>query len=104
MAQTQWLYGMHALEALLEREPERLIELFVLKGRDDQRLMNIVNQARRFGVSVQFCQRRTLDDKVEGAQHQAWWPGPNRPGCWMKAIWMPLLLPIIPLFCWFLMV
>ncbi|WP_088332584.1 23S rRNA (guanosine(2251)-2'-O)-methyltransferase RlmB [Lacimicrobium sp. SS2-24] len=70
MAQTQWLYGLHALEALVEREPERLIELFVLKGRDDQRLTDIVNQARRFGVSVQFCQRRTLDDKVEGAQHQ----------------------------------
>ncbi|ALS97249.1 23S rRNA (guanosine(2251)-2'-O)-methyltransferase RlmB [Lacimicrobium alkaliphilum] len=70
MAQTQWLYGIHALEALLEREPERLLELFVLKGRDDQRLIDIVNQARRFGVSVQFCQRRTLDDKVEGAQHQ----------------------------------
>jgi 23S rRNA (guanosine2251-2'-O)-methyltransferase len=70
MAQTQWLYGIHALEVLLEREPERLIELFVLKGRDDQRLTDIVNQARRFGVSVQFCQRRTLDDKVEGAQHQ----------------------------------
>lgn len=70
MAQTQWLYGIHALEALLEREPERLIELFVLKGRTDQRLIDIVNQARRFGVSVQFCQRRTLDDKVEGAQHQ----------------------------------
>lgn len=70
MAQSQWLYGIHALEALLEREPERLIELFVLKGRDDQRLTDIVNQARRFGVSVQFCQRRTLDDKVEGAQHQ----------------------------------
>lgn len=70
MAQTQWLYGLHALESLIEREPERLIELFVLKGRTDQRLTDIVNQARRFGVSVQFCQRRTLDDKVEGAQHQ----------------------------------
>ncbi|MFC6438799.1 23S rRNA (guanosine(2251)-2'-O)-methyltransferase RlmB [Bowmanella sp. JS7-9] len=70
MAQQEWLYGLHALEAVIEREPERLIELFVLKGRDDARLNNIVNQARRFGVSVQFCQRKTLDDKVSGEQHQ----------------------------------
>ncbi|MCC2617261.1 23S rRNA (guanosine(2251)-2'-O)-methyltransferase RlmB [Aestuariibacter halophilus] len=70
MAQSEWLYGIHALEAVVEREPERLIELFVLKGRDDERLVNIVNQARRFGVAVQFCQRRTLDDKVNGEQHQ----------------------------------
>lgn len=70
MAQQEWLYGIHALESLLQREPERLIELFVLKGREDERLANIINQARRFGVSIQFCQRKTLDDKAQGEQHQ----------------------------------
>lgn len=70
MAQQEWLYGIHALESVISREPERLIELFVLKGRDDERLLNIINQARRFGIAVQFCQRKTLDDKVDGEQHQ----------------------------------
>ena len=70
MAQHEWLYGIHALESVISREPERLIELFVLKGREDDRLVNIINQARRFGISVQFCQRKTLDDKVDGEQHQ----------------------------------
>lgn len=70
MAQHEWLYGIHALEAVVNREPERLIELYVLKGRDDEKLRNIINQARRFGVAVQFCQRKVLDDKVNGEQHQ----------------------------------
>lgn len=70
MAQHEWLYGIHAMEAVISREPERLIELYVLKGRDDERLHNIINQARRFGVSIQFCQRKVLDDKVDGEQHQ----------------------------------
>ncbi|WP_414828647.1 23S rRNA (guanosine(2251)-2'-O)-methyltransferase RlmB [Alteromonas sp. H39] len=70
MAQQEWLYGLHAMQSVLENEPERVIELFVLKGRNDERLTNIVNQARRFGVSVQFCQRKALDDKVHGEQHQ----------------------------------
>ncbi|WP_416307101.1 23S rRNA (guanosine(2251)-2'-O)-methyltransferase RlmB [Neptunicella sp. SCSIO 80796] len=70
MAQQEWLYGLHALQAVIEREPERLIELYVLKGRDDERLTKLVNQARRFGIAVQFCQRKTLDDKVAGEQHQ----------------------------------
>ncbi len=70
MAQQGWLYGLHAMQSVLENEPERVIELFVLKGRNDERLVNIVNQARRFGVSVQFCQRKALDDKVQGEQHQ----------------------------------
>lgn len=70
MAQQEWLYGIHALESVIQREPERLIELFVLKGRDDKSIHSIVNQARKFGTSVQFCQRKTLDDKVDGGQHQ----------------------------------
>ncbi|MCC2608148.1 23S rRNA (guanosine(2251)-2'-O)-methyltransferase RlmB [Planctobacterium marinum] len=70
MAQQEWLYGLHALEAVVAKEPERLIELYVLKGRDDDKLRNIINQARRFGIAVQFCQRKVLDDKVNGEQHQ----------------------------------
>lgn len=70
MAQIEWLYGLHAMESVMAREPERIIELFVLKGRDDKRLIHIINMARKFGVSVQFCQRKVLDDKVQGEQHQ----------------------------------
>lgn len=70
MAQQEWLYGIHAMTAVLEREPERVLEVFVLKGRDDDKLTHLINQSRRFGIAVQFCQRKVLDDKVEGAQHQ----------------------------------
>ncbi|NMH60158.1 23S rRNA (guanosine(2251)-2'-O)-methyltransferase RlmB [Alteromonas ponticola] len=70
MAQQEWLYGIHALSAVVAKEPERLIEVLVLKGRDDERLNELVNQIRRFGVSVQFCHRKVLDDKVSGEQHQ----------------------------------
>ncbi|AYA62974.1 MULTISPECIES: 23S rRNA (guanosine(2251)-2'-O)-methyltransferase RlmB [unclassified Alteromonas] len=70
MAQQEWLYGLHAMQSVLENEPERVLEVLVLKGRDDDRLKNIINQARRFGISVQFCQRKVLDDKVQGEQHQ----------------------------------
>ena len=70
MAQQEWLYGLHAMQSVLEQEPERVMEVMVLKGRNDERLTNIVNQARRFGISVQFCQRKALDDKVNGEQHQ----------------------------------
>jgi 23S rRNA (guanosine2251-2'-O)-methyltransferase len=70
MAQQEWLYGLHAMQSVLEKEPERVMEVLVLKGRNDERLTSIVNQARRFGISVQFCQRKALDDKVSGEQHQ----------------------------------
>lgn len=70
MAQNELVYGLHAMTAIIDREPERLIELFVLKGREDERLTHIINQARQIGISIQFCQRKTLDDKCDGEQHQ----------------------------------
>ncbi len=70
MAQHEWLYGLHSLDAVMAQEPERIIELFVLKGRTDERLNNIINLSRKMGVSIQFCNRKTLDDKVNGEQHQ----------------------------------
>lgn len=70
MAQQELIYGLHAMTAVIDREPERVIELFVLKGRDDERLSHIINEARRHGIGIQFCQRKTLDDKCSGEQHQ----------------------------------
>ncbi|WP_100658691.1 23S rRNA (guanosine(2251)-2'-O)-methyltransferase RlmB [Alteromonas flava] len=70
MAKTDWLYGIHTLTSVLSNEPERVLEVFVLKGRDDDRLHALINLARKNGLSVQFCARKTLDDFVHGEQHQ----------------------------------
>lgn len=64
------VYGIHSLAAIIEREPERLIEIFALKGRQDDRVSPIINQAYSLGVSVQFMSRKALDDKSKGEQHQ----------------------------------
>ncbi|KGY07223.1 23S rRNA (guanosine(2251)-2'-O)-methyltransferase RlmB [Vibrio sinaloensis] len=66
----EFIYGIHAIKAVLEREPERFIEAFVLKGRQDDRLMPILNELQVCGVSIQQMTRKTLDDKARGANHQ----------------------------------
>jgi 23S rRNA (guanosine2251-2'-O)-methyltransferase len=63
------VFGIHAVAALLERAPQDVLELFIMKDRDDKRTQPIIQQARQHGVSVQFCNRKTLDDLVKG-QHQ----------------------------------
>lgn len=67
---SELIYGIHAVKALLSAEPERFIEAWVLKGREDARLQPLLADMQRFGVSIQYVQRKTLDDKVEGAIHQ----------------------------------
>ncbi|WP_462155447.1 23S rRNA (guanosine(2251)-2'-O)-methyltransferase RlmB [Pseudoalteromonas piscicida] len=64
------IFGFHSIEAILNNAPERFLEIYALKGREDQRLNQVVNDARKFGVSVQFMQRKALDNKANGEQHQ----------------------------------
>ncbi|MBU76678.1 MAG: 23S rRNA (guanosine(2251)-2'-O)-methyltransferase RlmB [Pseudoalteromonadaceae bacterium] len=64
------IFGFHSVEAILEKEPERFLEIYALKGREDKRLNPVIDQARKFGISVQFMQRKALDNKANGEQHQ----------------------------------
>ncbi|VFS61946.1 23S rRNA (guanosine-2'-O-)-methyltransferase RlmB [Leminorella grimontii] len=64
------IYGIHAVESLLERDPQRFIEVFILKGRDDRRLAPLVKAIEQNGISVQVANRQWLDAKTEGAVHQ----------------------------------
>ena len=63
-------FGLHAVEAVLQNSPERVIEIWVLQGRDDKRLTPILEIASQWGVSVQYASRKALDDKSAGGQHQ----------------------------------
>jgi 23S rRNA (guanosine2251-2'-O)-methyltransferase len=64
------VFGIHAIKALLDAAPERFIELWLLKGRDDERMLPIINLARKYGIGSQLVHRKVLDEKSQGEQHQ----------------------------------
>ncbi|WP_127958654.1 23S rRNA (guanosine(2251)-2'-O)-methyltransferase RlmB [Serratia microhaemolytica] len=64
------IYGIHAVTALLQREPQRLLEVFILKGREDRRLQPLLAELDAAGVVIQLANRQWLDDKAEGGVHQ----------------------------------
>ena len=64
------IYGIHAVNSILANSPERLIEVFVLKGREDKRLQALLNELYGLGIAVQFVNRQTLDKKSNGEVHQ----------------------------------
>ena len=64
------VFGIHAINELLKRAPERFIELFLLKGRDDDRMKSIINLSRKYGISTQLVNRKVLDEKSDDEQHQ----------------------------------
>ncbi|AAZ28331.1 MULTISPECIES: 23S rRNA (guanosine(2251)-2'-O)-methyltransferase RlmB [Colwellia] len=64
------VFGIHAVNALINAAPERFIEIWLLKGREDDRIMPIINLSRKYGIGTQLASRKALDEKSEGEQHQ----------------------------------
>lgn len=70
MAKPEYHYGIHAITALLESQPEQVLGLFLLSGRADQALDTIAALAQKHGVAVQRVGRETLDRLTEQGRHQ----------------------------------
>ncbi|MBT0726058.1 23S rRNA (guanosine(2251)-2'-O)-methyltransferase RlmB [Rosenbergiella australiborealis] len=64
------IFGIHAVQALLERQPQRFQQVFILKGRDDRRLQPLIQQLESQGITLQVATRQWLDEASEGAVHQ----------------------------------
>jgi 23S rRNA (guanosine2251-2'-O)-methyltransferase len=69
MSSNDWVYGLHAVEALLKHNHESIRQLLVQQGRNDARIEVILDRAQRLGLKVQEVPRAELDEKIEGV-HQ----------------------------------
>lgn len=69
MSKPETIYGLHSVHAVLKSAPQRVLELRVLKDRQDKRLQQIIQMAERAQISVQLQSRASLDKLVDG-NHQ----------------------------------
>jgi 23S rRNA (guanosine2251-2'-O)-methyltransferase len=65
-----FVYGSHAINAVLERAPERLLELWVAQPRDDARTRVLRERAQTAGVRVQSVSGEALAKLVGEVAHQ----------------------------------
>jgi 23S rRNA (guanosine2251-2'-O)-methyltransferase len=65
----QYVYGIHAVEALLRRNPRSVRRLWLLQGRTDRRITGLLALADSSGVPVFRAPRRELDEMAAGS-HQ----------------------------------
>ncbi len=63
------LFGLHAVQSLLQRSPQRLKTLYVQAGRDDRRLQEVLALAAAAQIPVYELARKQLDEMVDG-RHQ----------------------------------
>jgi 23S rRNA (guanosine2251-2'-O)-methyltransferase len=65
-----WVYGLHAVLAVLDRAPERVLELLLAEARDDQRMLAIRQRAEGLGLAVQPVTNDALVKRVGDVAHQ----------------------------------
>lgn len=64
------IYGIHAVQALLEINPTCLKEVYILRGREDKRLLSIIHQVKKLGIIIHVVNRQWMDKQTENAVHQ----------------------------------
>lgn len=69
-AKAEYVYGIHAVAALLEVQPLKIKQLFLQKGRDDERARHLAALAYNAGITVQYAERASLDKLCADMQHQ----------------------------------
>lgn len=71
MAKPCYFYGIHAIDALLQRRPLDALSLFVQPARDnDAQVAAIMAAAKANGVSIQTAQKDKLTQLCGSPQHQ----------------------------------
>jgi 23S rRNA (guanosine2251-2'-O)-methyltransferase len=63
------VFGMHAIESVLTRSPEKVIQLFLQKSRQDKKLNYVEKLAQQAGIKPQYVDKKKMDDWVRG-NHQ----------------------------------
>lgn len=74
MSDLEWLYGIHAVENLLNQQPERVQEVLFQDGREDKKSQRIKQLCKKNGIRTQTVPRKNLDqlfsDNKERVVHQ----------------------------------
>jgi 23S rRNA (guanosine2251-2'-O)-methyltransferase len=65
-----FVYGLHAVNAALDRAPERVLELWIASARDDARIRELRELAARVGVHVHAVTADALAKLVGDVAHQ----------------------------------
>ncbi len=64
------VYGLHSIGAVVERAPERLLEMWIAAPRDDARMRGLRERAEAVGVRVQSVGHEALAKLVGEVAHQ----------------------------------
>jgi len=70
MSEATFIFGLHAVAALLKKQPERVKCLSVLRKRHDQKMQALLELAQQHKIKIELVGRAVLDQLSRQANHQ----------------------------------
>lgn len=70
MSEGALLYGLHSVRAMLQRSPDRVVELLLVEDRQDQRMQQLRSLADEAGIAIKSTGRGLLDRLLPDTVHQ----------------------------------
>jgi 23S rRNA (guanosine2251-2'-O)-methyltransferase len=70
MKENTLIFGIHAVNAVLQKQPERIVRLLVTSERHDQKVQALIELAKQQRVRVDTMTRKELDHLTQEQNHQ----------------------------------
>ena len=70
MSDKEYVYGLHAVQAMLQHASKRVNQLQLVRGRIDSRMQEVVDLAQQHKIPVQHVSPEDLDKLAGGGVHQ----------------------------------
>lgn len=70
MNHSQIIFGLHAVHALLQKEPQRVKRLCLLENRDDKKIHALMQLAKQNHIQIEYLSRAKLDEYTHHENHQ----------------------------------
>lgn len=70
MSKFEYIFGIHAVSALLSTQPKQISQLYLQNKRDDKRLSEIEKQAQSMGIRISRVGKNELDSMAHDQLHQ----------------------------------
>lgn len=70
IVEQQYIFGLHAVSALLKRLPGNIQYLYLQPGKKDERMREILNQIRALNLNYAMRDKASLDELTKFGNHQ----------------------------------
>src|SRR5438552_1824152 len=65
-----FIYGLHAIQAVLNKSPHRILKLYIQKDRHDPKIETILASANRHSIIITYASKQELDQLSHQGVHQ----------------------------------